>query len=124
MDLTLDVYLTTKKDTLEELSSFKDDYGFYKWKSRVKTVAFHSDSFKEIDTKILDEASKHEMIEAYAVIEYPHGQFFEADDNVGEKLKELFNTNYVRFQYVLTRDEEAPQNSFKVSLDVICKKKE
>ncbi len=122
MDLNIDVYLTTKNDSLDDLRVFRDESGFYKWKSNVKGVAFQSTSFKGLSSDILKDATQHTILEAFGVIEYPPGAVFEADDEIGEKIKALFREQGIGFNYNLTRDEQALPDTFKVSIDIVVDK--
>ena len=97
MNTNIDVYLTTKKDELPDLQSYRDETGFYEWKRAVKFVAFHSESFTEIKDGILDEAKKYPIIESFALIEYPPGKVLEADEELGERLREFFKKNHIFF---------------------------
>jgi len=124
MDLTIDLYLTTKKDKLPDLDSYREESGFYRWKSLVKLVAFYNERFNEITDKIFNEAGKYRVLEGCAIIEYPHGRIMEADDEIGEKLKELFRRHGHPFEWKLTRDEKVAPDTYLVSLEIVVDKGE
>jgi hypothetical protein len=124
MDVTVDVYLTSRKDSLQDLRKFTNELSFSKWKSEVKNIAFYTESYKELSDKLLTEAEKYPILDAFAVIEYPQGEAFTADDEVCEKIRDVFRKKMVSFQWNLTRDEEAAPGSFKVSLEIVCDKDE
>lgn len=123
MNLSVSVYYTTRKDSLPDLRSFKDEGGFYKWRNQVKDVAFKSEDFDSISDITLAGAGKNPVVECFVVIEYPPGKMLEADDQLGEKLRDFIQVKRHRFTWKLTRDEQAAPDDYKVSLEVVVDKK-
>jgi len=121
MDLTIDVYLTTKKDALPDLASYKTESDFYRWKEQVKGVALHSEAFSEISDGIFKEAEKRGVEAGYALIEHPTDKMWEANDEIAGKLKKLFQQRRYSFSWGLSRDENAPPDKYVVSLEVVVK---
>ncbi|OYT41215.1 MAG: hypothetical protein B6U86_02860 [Candidatus Altiarchaeales archaeon ex4484_43] len=124
MNLTIDLYLTSKKDALPDLDTYREESEFYRWKSSIKSVAFYNERFNEITDKIFNEAKKYTILEGCAIIEYPYGKVLEADDEIGEKLKELFEYHGYPFNWKLTRDEKAAPDTYLVSLEIVVDKGE
>ncbi len=122
MDLTIDLYLTTKKDDLPDLDTYKEEGGFYEWKSRIKSVAFYDEEFNEITDEIFNEAEKYRILEASAIIEYPTGRVQEASDEIGRRLKDLFRHHGHHIELKLTRDEKAAPSTYLVSLEIVVDK--
>jgi len=121
MDLTIYVYLTTRKETLPDLSSCKTESDFYKWKKEVKGVALYGDTFNEISDEIFGEAEKHGVVAGYALIEHPTDKMWEANDEIAGKLKGLFKQRRYPFSWGLSRDENAPEDEYVVSLEILVK---
>ena len=121
MNLNIDIYLTTKKDELPDLKSYTDEEGFYEWKRAVKFVAFKQNTQTEVSERLLEDAREYPIIEAFALIEYPPGKVLEADEDVGERLREFFQKQHIKFNWALTRDEKSA-DTCNVSLELIVEK--
>jgi len=122
MDITIQVYLTTRKDTLPDLSSYKTEADFYAWRSRVKGVALRSDVFKEITDDIFEEAEKHGVVAGYALIEHPPDEMWEANDEIAKRLNDMFKQRRYPFSWGLSRNEKLSPGTFVVSLEIVVKR--
>ena len=122
MDLTIQVFLTTRKDTLPDLSTYKTEAEFYAWRSGVKGVALRTDVFTEITNGIFEEAEKHGVVAGYALIEHPTDEMWEANDEIAKKLNDMFKQRHYTFKWGLSRNEKMPPGRFVVSLEIVVKK--
>ena len=122
MDLTIQVFLTTRKDTLPDLSTYKTEAEFYAWRSGVKGVALRTDVFTEITNGIFEEAEKHGVVAGYALIEHPPDEMWEANDEIAKKLNDMFKQRHYTFKWGLSRNEKMPPGRFVVSLEIVVKK--
>ncbi len=119
MDVTIELYLTTKKDELPDLRTFKHEDEFYKWKNDVRHIAMYSATYNEISDALLEEANNYRILEAHALIEYPPGKVLDADEEIGEKFRQFFRDKHIKFDWSMTRDEKAEESHYTVSLEVI-----
>ena len=122
MDLTIQVYLTTRKDVLPDLSSFETEAEFYAWRIGVEGVALRSDVFNEITDEIFEEAEKHEVVAGYALVEHPTDEMWEANDEIAKKLNEMFKRRHCPFSWGLSRNEKMSPGMFVVSLEIVVKR--
>jgi len=124
MALDIHLYLTTKKDALPDLDSFKHADEVRSWFSQVKNVALHHNRFTEISDELIAEAEEHHILEAFAIIFYPPGEMLEADDQIGEKLDELFTRHKEKFSWSLTCEKNLEPGKYDVYLELIVESQE
>jgi len=122
MDLAIHVYLTTRKDTLPDFSSYETEAEFYAWRNGVKGVALRSDVFNEITDEIFEEAEKHGVVAGYALVEHPTDEMWEANDEIAKKLNEMFKQRRYPFSWGLSRNENLSPGKFVVSLEIVVKR--
>lgn len=122
MAFDIHLYITDHQDALPDLHTMEHADEVRSWFSQVEGVCVHHDHFDKIDDSILAEAKNHPIKQAFAVIFYPPGEVLEADDQVGEQLKQLFNSHRVKFSWNLTANDKLDRNFYDVYLELIVKK--
>ncbi len=121
MAMDIHLYLTTRKDSLPDLGTFKHVDEVHSWFKKVDNIAVHHDHFSEINEGLLKEAKTHSIIEAYAVIFYSLGELFDADE-VGEQLHVLFKKHRVKFSWSVTPNEKLKSKFYDVYLEILVGK--
>lgn|GEM_PF-871125 len=124
MTFDIHLYITDHKDSLPDLHTLEHSDEVMDWFSKVDDVCVHHDHFDKIDDKILTEAHKHKILQAFAVIFYPPGEMLESDEEVGEQLKKLFKGHNIKFSWNLSVNDKLHGNFYETYLELIVSKEE
>jgi hypothetical protein len=95
------LFLTSRKDPVPDLDSLEDFHQVKKWWEEIKPHALKYNTFDGISVELINELRNVRILECYAIILYPEGRMFEADDLVAEKLLNLLKEHGDELDWML-----------------------
>ncbi|MBN2014418.1 MAG: hypothetical protein JW778_04495 [Candidatus Altiarchaeota archaeon] len=86
---SIHLFVTTRKDPVQDLDSFEDYHQIKRWEKEVRPHALKYKLLDGVTEKLIDELMGIEILECYAIVLYPEGKMIEADDLIAEDLLNL-----------------------------------